>query len=153
MSRNKKVNEGEKGKRETPNKTPRSDPNIQISDMQKKPTWRIECIDLDGPFGWKNIERKEFFNFILPKLKEIENKYWSEISISGKKYYHQVGIDVISKEAKNRLRQLQLDENPKLLSLHLSSKKRIWGIKIGNVIKVLWWDPEHKVYPTQPRNT
>jgi hypothetical protein len=46
-----------------------------------------------------------------------------------------------------------LDEFEDLVSLRLSARERVWGILAEGVLELLWWDPDHKVCPSLPRNT
>lgn len=34
-----------------------------------------------------------------------------------------------------------------LFSLHIDGKTRIYGIRDGRALKLLWYDPDHTVYP------
>ncbi len=34
-----------------------------------------------------------------------------------------------------------------------NGKQRIWGIKDRNILKVLWWDPDHEVCPSLKKYT
>ena len=58
----------------------------------------------------------------------------------------------VCKEAKRRLenREIETDE---LISLRMGTKKRLWGIREGSVFHILWWDPEHQVWPTEMQHT
>lgn len=37
-----------------------------------------------------------------------------------------------------------------LFRFRLSGVKRLWGYREGATFHVVWWDPNHKVYPTAP---
>lgn len=76
--------------------------------------------------------------------------YWKEIL---NRNSHEVSINQISKEAQKRLQELHQDDIENLVSLRLTEPKRIWGIKSGNTLKWLWWDPEHTVYPSNLKHT
>jgi hypothetical protein len=45
------------------------------------------------------------------------------------------------------------DDVEAVLSLRISARERVWGILDGPALQVLWWDPEHQVYPVERRNT
>jgi len=40
-----------------------------------------------------------------------------------------------------------------LVSLRIMGAVRIWGIRVHNCFKVLWWDPEHKIFPSKLKHT
>ncbi len=130
-------------------KKPRKDPYI-IDTLSATPVWQTGAIDLDGPWGWKKIEDGLFFSNILPKIQDLESMTWHEIL---GRNHHEINIELISKEAQKRLRELRLDDFETLVSLRLTARQRIWGIKINNIFKILWWDPKHEVYPSKRKYT
>jgi hypothetical protein len=130
-------------------KKPRVDTSI-ITNLDKNPSWQIRFIDHDGLWSWSNVDKETLLNEILPKLKDFETMYWKEIL---NRNNHEVSINQISKEAQKRLHELQQDDIENLVSLRLTGPKRIWGIKSGNTLKLLWWDPEHTVYPSNLKHT
>jgi hypothetical protein len=32
----------------------------------------------------------------------------------------------------------------------LGNKRRLWGFRRVNLFEILWYDPDHNVYPTDP---
>lgn len=75
---------------------------------------------------------------------------WSEIL---NRNSHAVPISKICPEAQGRLKELKQDDVDELISLRLTGKKRVWGIRDQNILKILWWDPEHTVCPSLKRHT
>ena len=55
--------------------------------------------------------------------------------------------------AKGRLSELQRDDIEELYSWHISSKGRLWCAEYDGMMCVLWWDPEHEVYPVPKKHT
>ncbi len=132
-----------------PEKRPRVDPAI-IDSLSQNPVWQIGALDLEGPWGWHKIDSKLLYNTVIPKIKNFEKMRWNEIL--GPKN-HEIKINELSKTAQKRLTVLNLDDFDSLVSLRLTGRKRIWGIKIENICKVLWWDPEHAVCPSKLKHT
>ncbi len=114
------------------------------------PAWHIGKIDLSGPFGWKEIGKDIFLEKIYPKFKYFESMNWHEIL---NRNNHEVGVDRISKGARKRLEELRLDDIDYLVSLRFTGTQRVWGIRRSNIFQILWWDPFHKVYPTNKKHT
>jgi len=75
---------------------------------------------------------------------------WQEIEGAD---HHAIGVDRLSKEAQNRLAEIRQDDLDEVFSFHFSGKPRIIGIREMNVIKLLWWDPEHQVCPSIKKHT
>ena len=146
-------------------KRPKISNNIPEPSSQKKvknatlestndanPSWRFTKLELVDPFGWHTIQTDQL-HFIREKLQNFESMTWNEILVQGKKFNHAVKTSGIVKEAKDRLKSLYLDDVEELVSLRLAGEQRIWGIRQGVALLLLWWDPEHKVYPSQKKHT
>lgn len=128
-------------------KRPRTDPTIK-SYINENPVWQANYIDLDGPWGWKEIDHSLFFEQILPKIQNFEKMTWNEILGRNN---HEVEVWQIGKKARKRLAELNLDDFERLVSLRLTGPQRLWGIKFNNIFKILWWDPAHQVYPMKKK--
>lgn len=85
------------------------------------------------------------FKEVLSKLRAFETMTWPEIERAGS---HYVECSRLIKDAQVRLAELHLDDFDQLFSLRLQGKPRMWGLRIGNVFSVLWWDPEHAICPS-----
>ncbi len=130
-------------------KRPRKDRAL-IEAMSEFPVWQTGVIDLNGSWGWKKIEGNCFFDKILPKIQNFESMKWPEILGRNS---HEININKLCSEAQKRLKHLELDDFENLVSLRLSGPQRVWGIKIGNIFKILWWDPNHEVCPSKLKHT
>ena len=55
----------------------------------------------------------------------------------------------------DRIRMLPADivEQIRAAGIMRMNMPRIWGARRGDVFHVLWWDPEHEVWPSQLRYT
>lgn len=147
MSRNKK-----RPKREfepSQEKAPRHK-EVATGYLTLRPSWQISRIDEQGRWGWNNIGAEEFENEVISKVKNLESNTWGQIL--GPKN-HEVLISEICRDAQKRLVQLNLEDIESLVTLRLTGRKRIWGIRDGSVLKILWWDPEHEVCPSNLKHT
>lgn len=107
--------------------------------------WRIGIMDHDGPFGWSQLTDAAKLREVISKLHEFEHKPWAEITKGGS---HPIECSRLCKEAKDRLKKISQDDVEELMSFRLTGKNRVWCIRHLNVMRILWWDPDHKVYPT-----
>ncbi len=148
-------------KQKHPKIDPRKKPtlNKRIPDLSDsvnfnrcRPCWVLETFDVDGPWGKCNFEKDQFWNDILPKLRGFETQTWGEI-LYDKKRNHSVLTSQIAPEAQKRLLEITMDDNDELFRFRLNGEQRLWGIREQNVFKILWWDPRHKVYPSQKKHT
>ena len=105
--------------------------------------WRFSGCDKGGPFGWK-IGTDEKFREVIEKLHEFENKNWNDIKVGGS---HPIPVADLAKEARDRLIEIQRDDLDELMSFRLTGPNRVWCIASGHIMRVLWWDEDHQVYP------
>lgn len=138
-----------KGQAPHPAKAPRVDPTLERP-LDEKPAWQVSTLDIDGLWGWRNIDKTRFFEHILPKIQKFESMMWKEILGRNS---HEVNVDEITKDAQKRLSEIKLDDFGTLVSLRFTAKERLWGVKIGNTLKLIWWDPNHEVYPSRLKHT
>lgn len=103
-----------------------------------------------------NINYESKFNEIHSKMKHFENLSWSEIDAetSGKKSkHHNISIDQLSSDAKKRLEIIGFGDLDEIYSLRLAGKLRVFGRKIGNVLDIIWIDPNHEICPSNKKHT
>ena len=111
---------------------PKIDPNIP-NILDQNPAWHIQKLDKDGKWGWINVTKEDILHKIMPKMGNFERMKWKEILGSNN---HEISVEKISKDAKKRLNELKLYDIETLISLRLSSRERVWGIKIANVLNI-----------------
>lgn len=80
------------------------------------------------------------------KLQGFESMTADEV-FAGRRGNKQIPVEDLPREALRRLEDLQLDDMDGLCELRIKGDSRIWGFRRGNVINVLWWDPDHTVFP------
>ncbi|RKZ46349.1 MAG: hypothetical protein DRR00_24365, partial [Candidatus Parabeggiatoa sp. nov. 3] len=56
-------------------------------------------------------------------------------------------------EVLKRLAEIHQDDIDELFSLRLSGKERLWGILDNHILKILWWDANHDVWPSKKKHT
>jgi hypothetical protein len=96
----------------------------------------------------------ELISFICDKARNT----WAEIeqertgSRARHKKHHSQPIDSLDLDAQQDITKAELSETfgDEIFRFRLASEKRLWGFRQGRVFHVVWWDPDHKVYPTEP---
>ncbi len=121
-----------------------ADPSELLNSNQKK------VVTADG-FAVSVINEAAVHVFVLCG-KSIEARLvqtWNEAI--ARSHNHPIRIDKICKRAQNRLAQLEYGDNDTLYQLRIAGKgeRRLWGFKHQNILQILWWDPDHTVYPTR----
>ena len=92
---------------------------------------------------------------LLKFLDELTNKTWGECeseTANGQKRHHDHAITDLTRVAQDRLRQLDESED-RVFRFRLKGKCRLWGFRSGSLFRMLWYDPEHSVYPVSKRHT
>ena len=131
------------GAKPRPTKKPKIAENL-LSDGHPL-AWRFGQSDRGGPFPWLSSSSDEFPE-VFEKLVAFEDKNWNEIERGGS---HSIPTDQLAKKAKERLVEIERDDLDELLSLRLSGTNRVWCFKAGHILRPLWWDPDHQVYPVK----
>ncbi len=107
------------------------------------PSWAFASCDRGG--SWAFCGEKiggEFWSFIFPKLQSFERQTLADIFIKAKKQNHSIEVSQLNKAAQERLNELQIEAEA-VRSLRLSGSIRLYGILIGSVFNILWYDTEH----------
>ena len=87
---------------------------------------------------------------VLRKLGSFEGMTWVELRQAG---CHEIAVNDLIKTAQDRLQEIRQDDLDTLFSLRISGKVRVWAIKNGNVLRLLWLDLEHEVCPSIKKHT
>lgn len=106
-------------------------------------------MEFQDPFGWHLVTGTKL-NDIRGKLAHYETMTWAEIE---NRLSHLIPRLELCHDAQERLRELKQDDIDHLLSLRLSGKERVFGILEGSVLRIIWWDPEHQVCPSEKKHT
>lgn len=102
---------------------------------------------------WDLSEKEtiELFNF----LETLSGKTWKdceeELSRGHKRnHYHDIAdLAVFAQKL-----ALQFDDHEeKVFRFRINGKCRLWGFRSEDLFRILWYDPDHKVYPVEKRHT
>jgi hypothetical protein len=113
-------------------------------------TWHFRYLDQEGPFGWHVCDRNVLLRSIWERARSFETKTWRELRAERVLHHHPLGS--LGREALSRLAEIGQDLVDGLYSLHIGKRERIWGIQDRLYFKVIWWDPNHQVYPMNITN-
>ena len=127
-------------------KTPKA---TQLPSDQCQPDIRADQMDHGGDWGWDKFE-SACMQELLTKIFEFQKLSWQDLKNSGS---HFVRVGDLCSMAQKRLQVIKKEDLDELFSLRLTGRKRIWGIKEGNILWLLWWDPEHKVCSSPKKHT
>lgn len=108
------------------------------------PVWAFQSIDTGGRWNWLKLEESGLPD-VIAKMGEFEKMDWALHKQNGS---HPIPIAHLCGDAQRRLAQIKQDDAGSLYSFRFTGKQRMWGIRDNNVIRLLWWDPEHQVCPS-----
>jgi hypothetical protein len=128
--------------------------SIEVSSPSKiKVQWCFELFD--AVTDWRiNVGAEDHASFIsvADHLKAYSRLTWGDIQ-SRKDRDHPIPIEKLCDRARARLIELQRDDADELWRLRFSGTQRLWGVKVGHVLRLIWWDPDHQVCPCPKKNT
>ena len=122
----------------------------------------VDIIDIGGEStrpGAVEVSEQDEISRVIPLLKAIKSRFSIRVSIDTSKPEVMSEAITYGADMINDVRDLQnkgcLDvvTQSELVSLRLSGKQRIYGIQDRGVLLLLWWDPDHKIYPVKKKGT
>jgi hypothetical protein len=113
------------------------------------PEFRAGQMDMDGPWGWNKFDPL-LLQDLFHKIFDSQKLSWQTLRDNGS---HLVQVGDLCSKAQKRLFELSKDDCDELFSLRVTGRQRIWGIKDGNILWLLWWDPDHEVCPSYKKRT
>ena len=119
--------------------------------LTKTPAWAFSRCDQEHE-RWSLSKSQNIYDDIIRKLGSFEGMTWAEImSQSGGRAHgtnhHFEDVGDLKKEAQKRLQELQLEDLDQVFSLRLSGKERLYGILNDRVLRIIWYDQNHEIYP------
>jgi hypothetical protein len=116
---------------------------------EMKPAWRVSLLEMRTPFGWRLLDEVNASQ-VREKLANYESMKWKEL-IGYRSHF--IKVSELCREAQEHLTAIQQDDIDSVMSLGITQKARVVGIMEHNILKLLWWDPEHLVCPVALPNT
>ena len=115
----------------------------------KRPVWRLSNLDVGCElYGWNLVDGATLHE-IRARLSYYEKMTFREI-VGAK--CHEIDTWRLCKDARDRIEKIQLHPES-LMSFRVNSKGRGWGMRVGHIIDLIWWDPLHAVYPVDKQGT
>ncbi|MEE8374735.1 MAG: hypothetical protein V3S26_00255 [Acidimicrobiia bacterium] len=128
-------------------------------DPDGHPSWRFESFDhYFPPSGGVAAVDQAVFQEIVETLRHCEQKPTSQMYQGWSKQkgaaviYDARSLNELPRDTKRRLDSRQLGDLEELIRIRAGGvRRRIFAWRgHGNVFNIIWWDPEHEVWPTQP---
>lgn len=110
--------------------------------------FRFNEVDLNGPWCLTSITPEDH-HALIDFMREMESLLVREVIDGRRGKREDVAAASPNPDAQRRAQERYPDDHDRIHSLHLSGAKRIWGIQNENEFSVIWWDPNHEVWPTK----
>ena len=114
-------------------------------------SWRFQHFDWEGPWAFADLTD---FREVEGQLRQFETRTINELFYCGKepgKRYEVARLP--ERKALVRLEALSLADQDEICRLRLSNTKRLYGFLVGTVFHIVFWDPEHQIWPTEKKHT
>lgn len=149
----------------TKSKIPRADEPVKVAEKRpgsldidtneiskRRPVWRFADIDLAGDWNPATITPAALTT-LIDKLRSFESMTIGEIFSPGGEHGKRYDPGKMPPAARSRLTEINRDDETEIVRLRCGNKPRLYGFLREHVFHILWWDPEHQVWPTPKRNT
>lgn len=124
----------------------------QAHSTRERPSWRFSTVDGDGPWSLSGCDAATFHG-LVGKLRSFESMTCSELE-NGQTLKHYPVESLPTRAATDRLVALNLDDQTRISRLRLSGVQRLYGfLDEDSTFHILWWDPEHQVWPSEKKHT
>ncbi|WP_030064859.1 hypothetical protein [Streptomyces natalensis] len=115
-------------------------------------SWRFSQVDHDGPWGFGEMVPGMLCE-VLRKLSHCESMTVNELRGSWRLFKEYDLPGGLCRDALDRLEALRRDDMTKIQRLEFTGTQRLYGFLEGNIFHVVWWDPNHQVYPSKLKHT
>lgn len=112
------------------------------------PVWRFSDFHDDGPWSFNGVAPKQVVNLVT-KLGDYEKMTIGELFKPGSEHGKAYPTETLPDRASAVLRDAGRDDETEVVRLRLGGKPRLYGILREHVFYVLWYDPEHQVWPSE----
>jgi len=146
---------GNKGGRKLPAiKMPSTKKAVPVAATQAPPPvvglirFRFHMLDIGGPYCLSSITAHDHAE-LLTFLKAVEKMTVHELFAQQAGKPKDYPLDEIpTRRAVERLHELGYDEYDQISNLRVTGAKRLYGFRQDNEFAILWWDPEHEIWPS-----
>lgn len=118
------------------------------------PVWSFLKVDMEHK-KWGITSCADCLNRVVQTLRDFERMgNWGEVlrltcGRKGRTRNHPIAVSEICRDAQKRLSELNMDDADNMYSLALGGKLRIWGIMQDAVLRIVWIDPNHEIFPVE----
>ena len=139
-------------------RTRKATPTVNAAESIDSRPFRWSASHIDHKFADKwdwDLQPKETSD-LLQLLAGLGDCTWGDVKSmrtnsknSSRLLHHAQPAASVCKEARDRLDKLGRGDQEELFRLRHGSKVRVWGVIESGQLSIIWYDRDHKVYPTE----
>lgn len=114
--------------------------------------WRFNEVDTDGEWPVSAIT-PDNMAMLIRKMASFESMRIGEIFAPGEQLGKKYPLEKLPPRTRARLREIERDDEDEIARLRCTGPARLYGFLREHVFHVIWWDPDHRVYPSKKKNT
>lgn len=139
-----------------PGRTPKT--SVGSPSRDESPLFCFKHIDRGADARWAFLPERIDATGLLKFMCDMSTSSWGDIDsqqAGGQRRlrrHHEQAISTLDKDAQADIQRTKLDETfgDDMYRFRLAGTVRLWGFRSGRTFHAVWWDDEHKVYPTDP---
>ena len=150
-----------KGAKAQPPAAPGRTPKTSVASSpprDESPLFCFKHIDRAADARWAFLPERIDAAGLLKFMCDMSTSTWGDIDgqQAGRRRrlrrHHEQAISTLDKDAQADIQRTKLDETfgDEMYRFRLGATVRLWGFRNGRTFHAVWWDDEHKVYPTDP---
>jgi hypothetical protein len=119
---------------------------------EEKAAWRFGRIQLVKPYGWHVLDIAGV-NKIKARLAELERCTWKDIFVRDADDNHRFDVATLKCPTARNWLQNNMSDQPSIWTIKVASRERIWGILAEGAYRIIFWDPNHLIWPVPKKHT
>ncbi|MGH8828324.1 MAG: hypothetical protein ACRDVZ_12180 [Jiangellaceae bacterium] len=121
-------------------------------DMTLPLRFRFNQVDVGGPWCLTKIEPDHHAD-LLHRMRAFETMTASEVFHGRDPVGKHYDMSHCPNQAPTARLAEEYDGRDDVCRLQINGKRRLYGFLTGNDFSIVWWDPEHEIWPSTKRHT
>lgn len=119
---------------------------------EDKAAWRFGRIQLVAPYGWHELDIAGA-NKVKARLADLERCTWKDIFVRRANDNHHFDVATLKCANARSWMQNNLPDQHSIWTIKVASRERIWGILSEGAYQIIFWDPQHLIWPVPKKHT
>lgn len=137
-------------------RVPESATEVPSDSANRRIVFRFDCVDLEDDCPWSLARMSdEEHRLLLLKMRDFEKATVGEIISPAYTLFtcYPDFTQCPNQVPQDRLALYYERQGDALARFRLGGTERLYGFLVGNEFHILWWDPNHEVWPSSKKHT